>query len=69
MADKHDVVIAGGGVIGSAIAYFLISTRTPVGNAWVEIGLLVGRLVLAGLVIFFGWFLAVGALRQATERA
>jgi len=23
MADKHDVVIAGGGVIGSAIAYFL----------------------------------------------
>ena len=28
MADKHDVVIAGGGVIGSAIAYFL--------KGWVE---------------------------------
>src|SRR4051812_34574999 len=28
MAEKHDVVIAGGGVIGSAIAYFL--------KGWVE---------------------------------
>lgn len=52
-----------------AIAWFLIFTKTPVGNAWVEISLLSVRLVLAGLVIFFGWFLAVGALRQATEQA
>ncbi len=54
-------------VVFGTIAYLLIFTRTPASNAWLEIGLLVGRLALAGLVIFLGWFLGVGALTEATE--
>jgi hypothetical protein len=56
-------------VVFGAVAWFLVFTKTQFGGAWVELGLLTARLILAGLVIFFGWFLAVGALRQATEEA
>ncbi|MEP7270273.1 MAG: hypothetical protein ABI882_02155 [Acidobacteriota bacterium] len=55
-------------VVG-AITYFLVFTRTPVSNPWMDIGLLSFRLVIAGLVIFLGWFLALGALTEATEKA
>lgn len=54
-------------VVSGAIAWFLIFTKTQFGGAWVEISLLTARLIVAGLVIFFGWFLVVGALREATE--
>lgn len=56
-------------VVFGAIAWFLVFTKTQFGSAWVELGLLTTRLILAGLVVFFGWLLAVGALRQATEEA
>jgi hypothetical protein len=51
-------------LVSGLIAYFLISTRTPVRNAWVELGLLGARLALALIAIFSGWLLTLGALAE-----
>ncbi len=56
-------------LVFGAITYFLVWTKTPANSAWLEIGLLTGRLVVAGLVILLGWLLALGALTEATEEA
>ncbi|MBI1760020.1 MAG: hypothetical protein HYR56_01155 [Acidobacteria bacterium] len=52
-------------VFGVAV-YFLLFTRTQFGGAWVEMGLLGGRLALALLLVFVGWWMTVGALAEVT---
>lgn len=54
-------------LVFGAIAYCLIFTRTPVANAWLDIALLIARLTLAGITIFVGWMLGLGAMREAAE--
>jgi hypothetical protein len=44
------------------IPYFLITTNFSRGGAWTEIGLLVGRLLLASLFMLCGWIITLGAL-------
>lgn len=52
-------------VFGAAV-YFLLFTRTQFGGAWVEMGLLGGRLALALFLVFVGWWMTVGALAEVT---
>ncbi len=47
--------------------YLLLFSRTPVSNAWLEIGLLGVRLALAFLVFVFGWLLTLQALAIGTS--
>jgi hypothetical protein len=54
-------------LIFGALVWGLVFTRTQIGGPWVEIVLLAGRLAMAGVVIFIGWFLALGALAKANE--
>ena len=54
-------------LIFGALVWGLVFTRTQFGGPWIEITLLAGRLVMAGVVIFIGWFLALGALAKANE--
>jgi len=54
-------------LVFGAISYLILFTKTPVNSAWLDIGLLVARLTLAGVVIFFGWLLGVGALAEAAD--
>lgn len=44
------------------VPYFLLTTRTPLNNAWIEIVLLGLRLALAFIFILFGWLVTLGAL-------
>jgi hypothetical protein len=54
-------------LIFGALVWGLVFTRTQIGGPWVEIVLLAGRLAMAGVVIFIGWFLSLGALAKANE--
>jgi hypothetical protein len=54
-------------VFGAAI-YFLLFTRTQFGGVWIEIGLFWGRLALALVLVFVGWWMTVGALAEVTAR-
>ena len=56
-------------VVFGAVSYLILFTRTRVNSAWLELGLLGARLTLAGLVIFFGWLLGVGALAEVADNA
>lgn len=46
----------------AVVPYFLLTTRTPINNSWVEMVLLGLRLILAFGSILFGWLVTVGAL-------
>lgn len=46
------------------VPYFLITTRTPVAGAWLELTLLGVRLMFAFLFFVFGWTLTQGALSR-----
>jgi hypothetical protein len=54
-------------LIFGGLVWGLIFTRTQFGGPWVEITLLAGRLAMAGVAAFIGWFLALGALAKANE--
>jgi len=54
-------------LVFGGIAYLLIFKKTPVDREWVEVGLLGSRLVLAGVVIFLGWFLGVRAVTELSS--
>jgi hypothetical protein len=55
-------------VFGS-LAYAIAVTRTPAGNAWLEIGLFSVRLLIVAVVVFSGWLLTLGALSELTSPA
>lgn len=56
-----------GFVIFAVIPYFLFFTRTPAKNAWLEMSLLGMRLMMALMIIFFGWVVTVGALARISS--
>lgn len=63
-APQSVVIYAVGFVFFAMIPYFLIVTRTPASSAWLDAGLLAGRLLLAGLFSLIGWVVTVGALGE-----
>ena len=63
-APRAVLIYAIGLVIFGVIPYFLIFTRTAVGNWWIEIGLLSARLALALIFVLFGWVITLGALTE-----
>lgn len=65
-APRAVLAYAIGLVIFGVVPYFLLFTRTPTKNAWVEIGLLSARLVLALLFALLGWVITLGALAKMT---
>ena len=56
-----------GFVVFAVIPYFLIVSRTPASNAWVDVGLLLTRLLLAVLFSLIGWVVTIGALANRGE--
>jgi len=67
-APRSVLIYALGLLMFAAVPYFLVFTRTPAGNAWVEAGLLVARLVLAALFSLIGWVVTVGALAELKSK-
>ncbi len=66
----HCVLIyAAGLIVFALIPYFLISVRTAVQQAWLELGLLGVRLTLALLLMLFGWVITLGALAEISRPA
>jgi hypothetical protein len=53
-----------GFVVFAVIPYFLLFTRTPSSNAWVDAGLFAARLLSAALLFLFGWVVTVSALGE-----
>jgi hypothetical protein len=68
-APRSVLTYAIGLVLFGVIPYFLIFTRTPVKNAWIEAGLLGARLTLAAVLTLFGWVLTLGALAEPTAES
>jgi hypothetical protein len=66
-APRSVVIYVIGFIFFAVLPYFLVVTRTPVTNAWLDAGLLVGRLALAALFSLTGWVVTVGALAQRGE--
>ena len=66
-APRSVVIYVIGFIFFAVLPYFLVVTRTPVTNAWLDAGMLVGRLALAALFSLIGWVVTVGALAQRGE--
>ena len=66
-APQSVVIYLIGFVVFAVIPYFLIVLKTPAGNAWLDVGLLLGRLLLAALFSLIGWVVTVGALANRNE--
>lgn len=66
-APRSVVIYAMGFVFFAVVPYFLIVTKTPASSAWLDAGLLVARLLLAGLLSLIGWMVTVGALGEQGE--
>jgi hypothetical protein len=56
-----------GFVFFAVVPYFLIISKTPASNAWLDVGLLLTRLLLAVLFSLIGWVVTVGALANRGE--
>ncbi|MCW5971494.1 MAG: hypothetical protein KIT57_23545 [Blastocatellales bacterium] len=54
-------------VVFGSIVWALVGIKTQYGGAGLEIGLLTARLAAAGLMIFIGWLLTIGALRRVSD--
>ena len=58
-----------GFVVFGVVPYLLLFKATPAGGAWMEITLLVARLVLVFVLTLFGWVMTMSALAvSASER-
>jgi hypothetical protein len=66
-APQSVVIYLIGFVIFAVIPYFLIVSKTPAGNAWLDVGLLLARLLLAAVFSLVGWVVTVGALANRGE--
>lgn len=56
------------GVVFGAVAWQLFNTRIRVEDAWYELWVFGARLMIALIVVFLGWFIAVGSLAEMTAR-
>ncbi len=61
-APRAVTIFALGLLIFGALPYFLIFTRTPVGNAWAELIIFGARLSLTFALTLAGWVVTIGAL-------
>ena len=66
-APQSVVIYLIGFVIFAVVPYLLIVSKTPVNNAWFDVGLLLARLLLAALFSLIGWVVTVGALASRGE--
>ena len=66
-APQSVVIYLFGFVVFAVIPYFLIVSKTPANNAWVDVGLLLTRLLFAVLFSLIGWVVTVGALANRGE--
>jgi hypothetical protein len=66
-APQSVIIYLIGFVVFAVIPYFLIVSRTPAGNAWLDVGLLLARLLLAAVFSLVGWVVTVGALANRNE--
>ena len=66
-APQSVIIYLIGFVVFAVIPYFLIVSRTPASNAWLDVGLLLARLLLAALFSLVGWVVTVGALANRNE--
>jgi len=64
----QSILVYGCGLLFFAVApYFLIFHTMPIERAWLELSLLVARLVLSALLILFGWVATVGTLSVLSQ--
>ena len=61
-APQSVIIYLIGFVVFAVIPYFLIVSRTPASNAWLDVCLLLARLLLAAVFSLVGWVVTVGAL-------
>jgi hypothetical protein len=61
-APQSALVYASGLLLFGLIPYFLLFTRTPAANTWVEFSLFVARLLLVFVFTLYGWALTMSAL-------
>lgn len=66
LAPQSVLIYVVGLIFFALMPYFLIFTRTPVSNAWLELIIFGLRLALAFVLTLWGWAITIGALERAT---
>jgi len=65
LAPQSVLIYVLGMIFFALMPYFLIFTRTPVTNTWLELVLFGLRLALAFVLTLWGWVITIGALEKA----
>ncbi len=65
LAPQSVLIYVVGMIFFALMPYFLIFTRTPVTNTWLELVLFGIRLALAFVLTLWGWVITIGALEKA----
>jgi hypothetical protein len=68
-APRSVLVYVVGAVFFAVMPYFVIFTRTPLKNGWLELLIFGLRLALAFVLTLWGWTITLGALSAAAPRA
>ncbi len=66
LAPQSVLIYVVGMIFFALMPYFLIFTRTPVTNTWLELVLFGVRLALAFVLTLWGWVVTLGALEKST---
>ncbi|MDQ3684114.1 MAG: hypothetical protein M3430_00735 [Acidobacteriota bacterium] len=66
LAPQSVLIYVVGMIFFALMPYFLIFTRTPVTNTWLELLLFGLRLALAFVLTLWGWVATIGALEKST---
>lgn len=65
-APQSVLIYIAGFLIFAVVPYFLLFRTTQTKHAWLELSLLVGRLIVVFALTLFGWTITVRALGQST---
>lgn len=66
LAPQSVLIYVVGLIFFGLMPYFLIFTRTPVSNTWLELIIFGLRLALAFVLTLWGWVVTIGALEKST---
>jgi hypothetical protein len=66
LAPQSVLIYVIGLIFFALMPYFLVFTRTPVTNTWLELVLFGLRLALAFVLTLWGWVVTIGALERST---
>lgn len=66
LAPQSVLIYVVGLIFFGLMPYFLIFTRTPVSNSWLELIIFGLRLALAFMLTLWGWVVTIGALDKST---